>query len=68
MNSNLHIDKFLEICPISLNIMNQLKIVKKLGEGSFGKVYLINHESENYALKIQSIAIGADEIYNEVKN
>ena len=35
-------------------IFNKYKPVKKLGEGSFGKVYKVEYNGEYFALKIES--------------
>lgn len=32
-----------------------IKIIKKLGEGTFGKTYLVKYKNKKYALKVQTI-------------
>jgi hypothetical protein len=47
---------------------NSYKIIKKLGEGLMGKVYLINKNNKKYALKIEYISSLKDHyLYNELQ-
>jgi len=32
-----------------------IKIIKKLGEGTFGKTYLVKYKDKKYALKVEYI-------------
>ena len=46
-------------------IFNKYKPVKKLGEGSFGKVYKVEYNSQYYAIKFEDREEGQDLLQNE---
>jgi len=46
-------------------IFNKFKLVKKLGEGTFGKVYKAEYNSQYYAIKIEDREEGQDLLQNE---
>ena len=50
---------------INTLVFNKYKLIKKLGEGSFGSVYKATYNGQYYALKMEDISLEYDLLENE---
>ena len=49
-------------------VFNKYKVLKKLGKGSFGSIYLVSYNNKLYAMKLENVKIGFFILDKEIKS